>query len=72
MRALEKGGTVIISPYKGAIVKPLSAAEVLDIAARRPVSSRAFDPENLRTESVHFFNSEAVEGFPEPALLVSS
>ncbi len=30
--ALEKEGTVIISPYKGAIVRPLSAAEVLDIA----------------------------------------
>jgi DNA-binding GntR family transcriptional regulator len=30
--ALEKEGTVIMSPYKGAIVKPLSAAEVLDIA----------------------------------------
>jgi len=33
--ALEKEGTVIMSPYKGAIVKPLSAAEVLDIAALR-------------------------------------
>jgi DNA-binding GntR family transcriptional regulator len=33
--ALEKEGTVIISPYKGAIVKPLSAAEVLDIAELR-------------------------------------
>jgi DNA-binding GntR family transcriptional regulator len=30
--ALEKEGTVIISPYKGAIVKPLSAEEVSDIA----------------------------------------
>src|SRR6516164_2373172 len=29
--ALEKEGTVIISPYKGAIVKPLSAEEVLDV-----------------------------------------
>jgi DNA-binding GntR family transcriptional regulator len=33
--ALEKEGTVIISPYKGAIVKPLSAVEVLDIAELR-------------------------------------
>jgi DNA-binding GntR family transcriptional regulator len=33
--ALEKEGTVIISPYKGAIVKPLSEEEVLDIAELR-------------------------------------
>jgi DNA-binding GntR family transcriptional regulator len=33
--ALEKEGTLIISPYKGAIVKPLSAEEVLDIAELR-------------------------------------
>jgi DNA-binding GntR family transcriptional regulator len=33
--ALEKEGTVIISPYKGAIVRPLSTAEVLDIAELR-------------------------------------
>src|SRR6516225_59815 len=33
--ALEKEGTVIVSPYKGAIVKPLSAEEVLDIAELR-------------------------------------
>jgi DNA-binding GntR family transcriptional regulator len=33
--ALEKEGTVIISPYKGAIVRPLSVAEVLDIAELR-------------------------------------
>jgi DNA-binding GntR family transcriptional regulator len=33
--ALEKDGTVIISPYKGAMVSPLSAAEVLDIAELR-------------------------------------
>jgi DNA-binding GntR family transcriptional regulator len=32
---LEKEGTVIISPYKGAIVKPLSVEEVLDIAELR-------------------------------------
>jgi DNA-binding GntR family transcriptional regulator len=33
--ALEKEGTVIISPYKGAIVKPLSPEEALDIAELR-------------------------------------
>ena len=33
--ALEKEGTLIISPYKGAIVKPLSTEEVLDIAELR-------------------------------------
>ena len=33
--ALEKEGTVIMSPYKGAIVKPLSVAEVTDIAELR-------------------------------------
>jgi DNA-binding GntR family transcriptional regulator len=33
--ALEKEGTVIVSPYKGAIVKPLSAEEILDIAELR-------------------------------------
>ena len=33
--ALEKEGTVIMEPYKGAIVKPLSAEEALDIAEIR-------------------------------------
>ena len=33
--ALEKEGTVIISPYKGAIVKPLSPEEAQDIAEVR-------------------------------------
>jgi DNA-binding GntR family transcriptional regulator len=33
--ALEKEGTVIMSPYKGAMVKPLSVAEVEDIAELR-------------------------------------
>ena len=28
---LEKEGTLVVSPYKGAILKPLSVAEVLDI-----------------------------------------
>jgi DNA-binding GntR family transcriptional regulator len=33
--ALEKEGTLIISPYRGAIVKPLSPEEILDIAELR-------------------------------------
>jgi DNA-binding GntR family transcriptional regulator len=33
--ALEKEGTVVMSPYKGAIVKPLSSQETLDIAELR-------------------------------------
>ena len=33
--ALEKEGTVIIEPYRGAIVKPLSAGEVSEIAELR-------------------------------------
>jgi DNA-binding GntR family transcriptional regulator len=33
--SLEKEGTVITSPYKGAIVRPWSAAEILDIAELR-------------------------------------
>src|SRR5215831_17025492 len=33
--ALEKEGTLFMSPYKGAIVRPLSAEEVLDIADLR-------------------------------------
>jgi DNA-binding GntR family transcriptional regulator len=33
--ALEKEGTVTTEPYKGAIVKPLSAEEILDIAELR-------------------------------------
>jgi len=33
--ALEKEGTLIINPYRGAVVKPLSAEEILDIAEIR-------------------------------------
>src|SRR5258707_9441851 len=33
--ALEKEGTIVISPFKGAIVKPLSPEEVLDIGELR-------------------------------------
>src|ERR1700756_3767681 len=35
LQALEKEGTVITEPYKGAVVKPLSPEEVLDIAELR-------------------------------------
>jgi DNA-binding GntR family transcriptional regulator len=35
--ALEKEGTVAISPYKGAIVKPVSGEEIMDIAELRLV-----------------------------------
>src|SRR5215471_18111108 len=33
--ALEKGGTVVMEPFKGATVKPLSPEEALDIADLR-------------------------------------
>ena len=43
--ALQKEGTLIISPYRGAIVKPLSAEEVLDIAELRlALISPALEP----------------------------
>src|SRR6516225_4551426 len=43
--ALEKEGTLIISPYKGATVKPLSAEEILDIAELRlALISLALEP----------------------------
>jgi DNA-binding GntR family transcriptional regulator len=45
--ALEKEGTLIINPYRGAIVKPLSAEEILDIAELRLASSLL--PSNRRT-----------------------
>jgi len=35
LQVLEKEGTVIAEPYKGAVVKPLSPEEVLDIAELR-------------------------------------
>ena len=50
--ALEKEGTVVMEPYKGAILKPLSPEEALDIAelrlalitlAAKPVNSRVRD-----------------------------
>jgi DNA-binding GntR family transcriptional regulator len=53
--ALEKEGTVIISPYKGAIVKPLSAAEVLDIAELRlALISLALKPAHHRLSPADF------------------
>jgi DNA-binding GntR family transcriptional regulator len=33
--ALEKEGTVVVNPYKGAVLKPLSAEEVLELAEIR-------------------------------------
>jgi Bacterial regulatory proteins, gntR family len=33
--ALEKEGTIILNPFRGAIIKPLSPEEVLDIAELR-------------------------------------
>ena len=35
LQALEKEGTVISEPYKGAVIKPLSPEEALDIAELR-------------------------------------
>jgi DNA-binding GntR family transcriptional regulator len=35
LQALEKEGTVISEPYKGAVIRPLSPEEVLDIAELR-------------------------------------
>jgi DNA-binding GntR family transcriptional regulator len=43
--ALEKEGTLLISPHRGAIVKPLSAEEILDIAELRlALISLALEP----------------------------
>src|SRR5215471_1895998 len=53
--ALEKEGTVIISPYKGAIVKPLSAAEVTDIAeVRLELISLALKPAHRHLSPAEF------------------
>ena len=53
--ALEKEGTVIISPYKGAMVKPLSVAEVLDIAELRlAVISLALKPAHRNLSPADF------------------
>src|SRR6516162_11529239 len=37
--ALEKKGTLVIRPYRGAVVRPLSGEEILDIAELRLPSS---------------------------------
>jgi DNA-binding GntR family transcriptional regulator len=56
--ALEKEGTVIMSPYKGAIVKPLSAAEVLDIAELRlALISLALKPAHRHLSPADFDNA---------------
>ena len=56
--ALEKEGTVIISPYKGAIVKPLSAAEGLDIAELRLAAiSLAVKPAHRSLSPADFDNA---------------
>jgi DNA-binding GntR family transcriptional regulator len=53
--ALEKEGTVIISPYKGAIVRPLSPEEVLDIAELRlALISLALKPAHRRLSPADF------------------
>jgi len=55
--ALEKEGTVILSPYRGAIVKPLSAAEVLDIAELRlTLISLALKPAHRHLSPADFDN----------------
>jgi len=56
--ALEKAGTVIMSPYKGAIVKPLSAAEILDIAELRlALISLALKPSHRHLSPADFDNA---------------
>jgi DNA-binding GntR family transcriptional regulator len=53
--ALEKEATVIMSPYKGAIVKPLSAAEILDIAELRlALTSLALKPAHRHLSPADF------------------
>jgi DNA-binding GntR family transcriptional regulator len=53
--ALEKGGTVVMSPYKGAILKPLSAEEVLQIAELRlALVSLAIKPAHRRLSPADF------------------
>jgi DNA-binding GntR family transcriptional regulator len=53
--ALEKEGTVIVSPYKGATVKPLSADEVSDIAdLRLALISLALKPAYRHLSPVDF------------------
>jgi DNA-binding GntR family transcriptional regulator len=52
---LEKEGTVVISPYKGAMVKPLSADEVSDIAdLRLALISLALKPAYRRLSLADF------------------
>ena len=52
---LEKEGTLVVSPYKGAIVKPLSAAEVLDVAELRlALISLALKPAHRHLSAADF------------------
>jgi DNA-binding GntR family transcriptional regulator len=53
--ALENEGTAIMSPYKGAILKPLSATEVLDIAELRlTLISLALEPAHRHLSPADF------------------
>jgi DNA-binding GntR family transcriptional regulator len=53
--ALEKEGTVVISPYKGAIVKPVSGEEITDIAELRlALISLALKPAYRNLSSADF------------------
>jgi DNA-binding GntR family transcriptional regulator len=56
--ALEKEGTLFMSPYKGAIVRPLSAEEVLDIAELRlALISLALKPAHRHLSPADFDNA---------------
>src|SRR5215469_4417839 len=59
--ALEKEGTVVISPYKGAMVKPLSVAEVMDIAELRlALISLALKPAHRHLSPTDFEHAYAL------------
>jgi DNA-binding GntR family transcriptional regulator len=67
--ALEKEGTVIINPYKGASVKPLSAAEVLDIAELRlALISLALKPAHRHLSPADFDSNRRTVTCPRPTL----
>ena len=57
--ALEKEGTVVISPFKGAIVKPLSVEEVLDIGELRlALIPRALKPAHRHLSPIEFDHAD--------------
>ena len=59
--ALEKEGTVVMSPYKGAMVKPLSVAEVQDIAELRlALISLALKPAHRHLSPADFDDAYAL------------